>query len=130
MTYSFIVFYAACIIVAILDIYVMIKFLAICHTYAMLYYQRKRSIQCLFFFLEFLALLLFVFSKIGKDTLFPLKHTELIFEHQNIFERYKDILEETNDIVTACDSFNIFTLGIVVLKCFDHFGSQADNESS
>jgi hypothetical protein len=71
-----------------------------------------------------------VFSKIGKDTLFPLKHTELIFEHQNIFERYKDILEETNDIVTACDSFNIFTLGIVVLKCFDHFGSQADNESS
>lgn len=123
MKYSFIAFYAVCIILGILDIYVMIKFLAFCHTYAMLYYQRNRCVRCVFYLVELLAITLFVFSKIGKDTLFPFKHTELIFDHNNIIQRYMDILVITNDAITACDSFNIFTLGMVVLKVFDHFGS-------
>ena len=76
MKYCFIAFYSACIIAGVLDIYVMIKFLSICHNYAMLYYKRNRCLKCIFFLGEVLAFLLFVFNKIGKDTLFPIKHTE------------------------------------------------------
>ena len=112
-----------CAILGILDIYIMIKFLSFCHTYAMLYYQRNRCVRCIFYLVELLVLTLFVFSKIGKDTLFPLKHTKIIFDDNNLIDEYKDILVLTNHVITACDSFNIFALGIVVLKCFDHFGS-------
>ena len=35
-----------------------------------------------------------------------------------------------SDAVSACDSFNKFILGIAVLKCFDHFGSQPDDDNA
>ena len=59
-----------------------------------------------------------------------MKHSELIFNNKNIFLDYKDLFNELSDAVSACDSFDKFILGMVVLKCFDHFGSQADNDSS
>ena len=67
-------------------------------------------------------------SKIGRDALFPLKHTELIFDHHNFYEMYKDLLDTTSDVVSVCDAFNQLVLGMIVLKCFDHFGSQAEDD--
>lgn len=130
MKYSIVGYYIASVTSAILVMYLIIKFLSICHTYAMLYYQGNKCARRIVFLVEIFTFILYEFGTIARDTLFPVKHTQLIFDEHNFFERYQDILNMISDAVSTCDSFDKFILGMVVLKCFDHFGSQPDAESS
>ena len=130
MKFSIIGYYLASIISAILEMIAMIKFLSIFHTYAMLYYERNRCARCVFFLVESLAFIFYELSSFTRNALFPVKHTQLIFDKDKIiFERYTDIYNKISDTASACDSFDKFILGMAVLKCFDHFGSQPDNDS-
>ena len=129
MKWSIVVYYIASVISAIFVMYLIIKFLNICHTCAMLYYERNRCARCIFFIVEVFVFILYEFGTIARDTLFPVKHTQLIFDKHNFFEEYQDILNKISDAVSTCDSIDKFILGVIVLKCFDHFGSQPDNDS-
>lgn len=131
MKYSIVGYYIASITSAILVMYLVIKFLSICHTYAMLYYLRnRRCARCVFYLVEIMVFILYEFGTIARDTLFPVKHSNIIFDEHNFFERYQNILNTISDAVSTCDSLDKFILGMVILKCFDHFGSQPDNEST